>query len=787
VNISNDFFQLAWDGEPVCMLMYETEDMALERLCVQNKEIFCDFSAIALSFSSLTTDRFLQLEQAQGAIKFLGEFPDDKVCSFSEIYMVQCRLLGYLIERGDLLLNKMIGQRIDRLRKGGILGYDTARKLISILTMIEERKEEMVLSMPEADTGISYYQGEKKRIEMLLAVLKEVLEDQALKRRAEDIPQKLQSQKFSIGVTGVMNAGKSTMLNALLGKEILGTAVVPETANLTVIKYAKAPRAVVHFWKEREWEAISKSAETLDSMAHFVAETEAHFERMLGTYVTKEGKDEEIALNALPQYTSAEHSDKKCNLVKSVTLYTDLEFVREGVEIVDTPGLDDPVVQREEITNTYLSECDLLCHLMNVNQSATQKDLDFIIESLTYRNVAQLLVVITRIDTVTESELEEVIAYTQSSIRSRLELLGKGAAFEALISRIVFLPIAGKIALMHRTGRAEEAGYTLEKSGILRLESYLREVLFGEEALKVRLVIDASKKEILSIVRAQDTQLEKEKELLGKSAEEIEQLYLHYQKEQLARTERTETLLLEIQQSKKGLESYLDVLGHMVSNRLNDLRAVIKRRIMDDVSYTLRKEKRKPAAERIEVMLQTGLQDGFIDLLREYRYQFQKRLQEELDHIGRDFALFASSEKADYGSAGEFFGQHFDTLLLTGSYTVLATQINTMITKASKKDLAPLGQEIEAVLAENMRKLEQIFSARSAEINQALIMDFEQRCQEPINRMTEASEAEEKILQKAIEQAKSGAYDAQTRLDELTDKHHRLQQVSEVLRGEGYE
>ena len=47
----------------------------------------------------------------------------------------------------------------------------------------------------------------------------------------------MNNQKFSIGITGVMNAGKSTMLNALMGKEILGSVVVPETANLTIVKH----------------------------------------------------------------------------------------------------------------------------------------------------------------------------------------------------------------------------------------------------------------------------------------------------------------------------------------------------------------------------------------------------------------------------------------------------------------------------------------------------------------------------------------------------------------------
>ncbi len=61
-----------------------------------------------------------------------------------------------------------------------------------------------------------------------------------------------------------------------------------------------------------------------------------------------------------------------------------------------------------------------MCHLMNVNQSATQKDVDFIIDSILYNNIARLLIVITRIDTGTPQELEEGINYTKNSIKQRL-------------------------------------------------------------------------------------------------------------------------------------------------------------------------------------------------------------------------------------------------------------------------------------------------------------------------------------------------------------------------------
>ena len=63
----------------------------------------------------------------------------------------------------------------------------------------------------------------------------------------------MNNQKFSIGITGVMNAGKSTMLNALMGKEILGSAVVPETANLTIVKHNPTDNAKVFYWNKKEW------------------------------------------------------------------------------------------------------------------------------------------------------------------------------------------------------------------------------------------------------------------------------------------------------------------------------------------------------------------------------------------------------------------------------------------------------------------------------------------------------------------------------------------------------
>ena len=744
-----------------------------------------------LSISSQNRTQFLQVEILLGSVKHFSERILDNEVSIAEVSAIQCRLLSFLEERGDLLLNKAIGQRIELLRKSSIIGYDTARKLISVLTLIPEKKRTVDIAPKTAEEHVvKHSPKEAHEMTEIVEMLQSAIELPHLRQRLDAVPEKIKSQRFSIGITGVMNAGKSTMLNALLRQEILGTAVVPETANLTVIKHAEQNSATVHFWNTQEWQQIERSAEVMVPMQHFVEETKGHFGTALSEYVTPEGRAEEIAVEALPAYTSAAHSNKRCNLVKSVTLYSDLAFVKGGVEIVDTPGLDDPVIQREEITKSYLAECDLLCHLMNVGQSATQKDVEFIIESLLYRNVAQLLVVITRIDTVEEEALAEVIAYTKSSIKARLEALEMGARFEALIARIVFVPIAGKMALLHRTGRAQEAmalGYDLDRSGISRIERYLSEVLFGEDAPKVKLLREASRKELTQLIRTQEKAYEEETALLGQSAEEIAQAYERHTQEEAQSQQEAQRLKEEITLGRDELNDYLRILQKGAVDKFRSLQALLGRRIMDDVRYSLRKTKKKPTSQRIETMLTTGLQDGLIDLLRDYRYGFQKRMDEVLERLGREFESFAgkiTGEAEVQENAKTLFAKYFDGLLLTGSHAVLATQVNSAIAKHSKKEIEKMEMQVQQALSEALEILREKFLASVSVVNADLLQAFEGRYGQVLEHVSQERVSQGEMLKKALESARKSGDSTQERITEIAQKRAALVQYAGYLNEE---
>ena len=778
MQVINDFFLLIWKVEAKTLFSSRGEIYSfLKANHESNRELFCDYATIILSTTRSNIEELKEIKEAREAMSFLGGLDDwDK----QSIQFLQKELLFFLVKQGDAKLGKEIQQKFDRLRKEDIMGYEKSRKLTSLIALIEEKKERIKpIHVAKTSKGSNFYESALSFFHNSIDNLKKSIEDETLLERLDEIPKRLKNQKFSIGITGVMNAGKSTMLNALLGKEILGTSVIPETANLTLIKYAKKPSAKVNFWDKNEWDAIEKSADTLESMKPFIDETKKHFEEKLSEYITDEGRTYEIDLSDLPSFTSAEHSDKKCNLVKSVELYTDLKFVENGVEIVDTPGLDDPVIQREEITKNYTSSCDLMIHLMHVNQSATAKDIEFIVDTLLYQSVVRLLVVITKIDTVEKNELEEVIAYTKSSIKAKLESLNKQNSLDGIIDKIDFLPIAALEALKHRVGRPGTS-YPLEKTGILQLEEYLRKTLFGKNSQKANLIIEASKKELIYVIHASKDSLHVERSLLGKSASEIESEHEKYKQEIGDIREQIARLNEKIIDEKKELTNYLSTLKNFAKNRFLSLQAVVKRRVVDDFSYEVRKNSKKPESSRVSSIIETALKDGFVDLCRDYRYQFSKEIVNSFEKINRDFSDF-SKESKQTSDTKEFFQKYFDSLNALNSNTIVVLKVNSAIKSHSKKDVEGLSVALDLIFEEALSEIYEKFNSKVEKINKELICRFEQECKAPIKKIKIKMSLNEKALRVAKKRVEDESFDTLKRLKSIESKLETLSKFEKNL------
>lgn len=167
-----------------------------------------------------------------------------------------------------------------------------------------------------------------------------------LEREIQDLQitgENLQTGRFRLMVLGDMKHGKSTLLNVLLGKQLLPSAVNPCTAILTIIRYGEQEKVTVYF-KDKPEQTMSFE----------------QFSREF-TIDPKEAKRfEQEQVQAFPDVSYA------------VVEY-ELELLKNGIEIVDTPGLND-TDERNQLTLGYINSCHAILFVLNATKPCTMEE-----------------------------------------------------------------------------------------------------------------------------------------------------------------------------------------------------------------------------------------------------------------------------------------------------------------------------------------------------------------------------------------------------------------------------
>lgn len=710
----------------------------------------------------------------------LNLFTNVEINTLDELMQLQSSLIELLFGKLNEDGLEAIFVAFDYLKDETLISSDNHAKLITLFDNYKLYIEEVEKEAIQEKSTLSFIE-KKNNIKNLIEELKANC-TQSHRDELEVVTRYLDEQKFSIGITGVMNAGKSTMLNALLKKDILGTSVIPETANLTILRHSKVPKAKVFYWNSNEWKKIEHNAKESLSLQTFVKQAKEIYGEALGGYILEDSKYDEIDPKDLSLYTSAEKSNAKCNLVKYVELGVDLDFLSNNIEIVDTPGLDDPVIQREEITKEYVTQCDLMIHLMNVNQSATHVDIAFIIDSILYQNVTKLLIVISRADTVSKDELNEVINYTKTSIRAQLHRLNKSAKLDYILSSIKFIPISGYMALLHRIGKAEEAlakGYSLEDTNILQVEAYLTKTLFGEDNQKSELIIKSANHKLFSIIENQIKRYHYQINLMSKSKEELEE---ELQKFNLQKSKNRESIKLmqnDIDGYGVDMKNYLSSLESFIASEMYELKEIIKQRVFDNVKYSLEREKKRAVSSRIVIIIETAIKDGILDIIRDFRYKFSKKtdtIAELCEKKYKKLGFELSHEEKIFDSIS-FFNKNFKMSFLTANNEALVTKFLEETSKTTLKNLPLLNEKLDGSIKNEFAFLEENISSKVKLLSGVLIDDFFQTLQIPLDTLIKNIFDEERILEKQIEESDMKERDK----TELSIRlHKKIQQLRSV-------
>ena len=404
----------------------------------------------------------------------------------------------------------------------------------------------------------------KQRLLKLLHQAKEYgwIDEATLKaeiKRAEE-------QKLTIGVIGQMKAGKSTFLNSFIfGDTVLPAATSPMTASLSYITYGAEKKLVAEFYTPDEWAELRSTAQLPlsegDESTAQGAKIKAAKELVSKSGKISQinsllGKTKEDSFSNLIDYVGAD--GKYIAITKAVTLYYPLEYLK-GVEIVDTPGFNDPIVSREERTRQFLKQADVSLLLLYAGRAFDASDRDILFKDVRNCGIGKILIGVNKYDiNVAQGETPaEITQNTEQALRqaayeiqddSISEMLDEThpipfSAEMALLSKLPMSRIQADEVLLHHYKRCCETfeissqSELYERSLVESLNEAVRDVIERDKAeillRKPVNMVQAAGNKLLSDVQSALTLAESQVKVLEMPDDELEDREV-----QLAKAER---------------------------------------------------------------------------------------------------------------------------------------------------------------------------------------------------------------------------------------------------------
>lgn len=289
-------------------------------------------------------------------------------------------------------------------------------------------REELINIIQNSETKLNNlrnidYDGLKERITELESIFKE------FKEGGESLLSK--ENTLQIGIVGQVKAGKSSFLNSLFfnGENVLPKASTPMTAGLTVIEYAEKNTFEVEYFDEKDWQIFVKqnedykkceqevraknpnqpeifikkeiekiTSDKIRSAHELVSACSSNAKDKIGRKNdAKEFKNLDELQNVLEQYVGA--NGEYTSVVKSLYIKMNDERL-DGLRIVDTPGVNDPVVSRENRTRTFLHSCHGVFLLSAATDFLGSGDISFLNSRIGGSGIGTVVLLASKFDSV---------------------------------------------------------------------------------------------------------------------------------------------------------------------------------------------------------------------------------------------------------------------------------------------------------------------------------------------------------------------------------------------------
>ena len=185
--------------------------------------------------------------------------------------------------------------------------------------------------------------------------------------------------RFNLVVLGEFKRGKSTLVNALLGRDVLPTGVIPLTSVVTLIGAGPDERLIVRFIDGRE------EQHHIDRLVDFV--TEARNPRnVLGVDIARVELDDRL--------------------------------LRAGLELVDTPGIGSIHSHNTEVARGFLPRVDAALCVLDAGQPLSEAERELLAEAA--NRVPRLLIIINKLDYLEADDRRQAVQFIGEALRDLL-------------------------------------------------------------------------------------------------------------------------------------------------------------------------------------------------------------------------------------------------------------------------------------------------------------------------------------------------------------------------------
>ncbi|MBR6872642.1 MAG: dynamin family protein [Ruminococcus sp.] len=301
------------------------------------------------------------------------------------------------------------------------------------------------------------YAGYRDTVQTLNKNLRSLLglsEEIALVNTASSIREtieKSEADHFEVAIVGEFKRGKSTLINALLGKEVLPADVLPATATLNRVTYSENPYVQVEY---------------------------------------KDGRSERVDIDQLENYVTklTAEAEETAEKVKEATVYYDTEFCKNNVDIIDTPGLNDDE-QMTNVTLSILPKIDAAVFVISANSPFSQFEKDFLEKKMLTSDVGRIIFVVNCFGTFSSEDENKIVETVRARITKYVmdkakSVMGEDSREFAAYKRKIGTPrVIGVYAKRALTAKKIEDPGLLDDSNFPEFEKALETILTKERGV----------------------------------------------------------------------------------------------------------------------------------------------------------------------------------------------------------------------------------------------------------------------------------------------------------------